>query len=600
MSLNTQSLQPIINFIWTVADDVLINKYLENQYQDVILPMTVLRRLDLALEPSKEQTLKTYEDFKTKMDNLSGLLTSEQHGSGLAFYNTSPYTMKMPLDDPKNINTNFLDYLNGFSDNVQDIISKFKFRNQLERFDETGITFSLIEKFCNPKVELSPDKISPMAMGYMFEDLLRRFNEKTNAAAGRHFTPREIIELMTHLVYLPVKDKIQQGTFLVYDPCAGSGAMLTQSKQFATNPEGEIKSKATFHLYGQENTGEMYAICKSDMLLKGEDPDKIKFGSTLSEYCFDHDLRFNFMLTNPPYGTTWKQDFDNLNVGTDKKPSIVDTRFNLPTQNFKKENEVTCLTSRSNDGQLMFMLHMIAKMKDPKDGGSRIASVHNGSALFTGDAGSGESGIRQYIIENDLLECIIQLPNDIFYNTGIATYVWFLTNKKEKHRKGKVQLVNGSSYFQKMRKSLGSKRNELAANHIQQIQDLYFAFEENEHSKIFDNEDFGFYQITVHQPEKDENGKIILDSKGKMKSDSSLKDIENVPMKESIEAYFKREVLPFAPDAWYDKTKMKVGYEIAFNKYFYQYEGLRSLQDIASDILKLEQETDGLLKEIIA
>lgn len=600
MSLNTQSLQPIINFIWTVADDVLINKYLENQYQDVILPMTVLRRLDLALEPSKEQTLKTYEDFKAKMDNLSGLLTSEQHGSGLAFYNTSPYTMKKLLDDPKNIDANFVDYLNGFSDNVQDIISKFKFRNQLERFEETGITFSLIEKFCSPKVELSPEKISPMAMGYMFEDLLRRFNEKTNAAAGRHFTPREIIELMTHLVYLPVKDKIQQGTFLVYDPCAGSGAMLTQSKQFATNPEGEIQSKATFHLYGQENTGEMYAICKSDMLLKGEDPDKIKFGSTLSEYGFEHDLRFNFMLTNPPYGTTWKQDMDNLNVGTDKKPSIVDTRFNLPVKNFKGEKEVTCLTSRSNDGQLMFMLHMIAKMKDPKDGGSRIASVHNGSALFTGDAGSGESGIRQYIIENDLLECIIQLPNDIFYNTGIATYVWFLTNKKEQHRKGKVQLINGSSYFQKMRKSLGSKRNELTADHIQQIQDLYFAFEESEHSKIFDNEDFGFYQITVHQPEKDEKGKIILDSKGKMKSDSSLKDIENVPMKESIEAYFKREVLPFAPDAWYDKTKMKVGYEIAFNKYFYQYEGLRSLQDIASDILKLEQETDGLLKEIIA
>lgn len=600
MSLNTQSLQPIINFIWTVADDVLINKYLENQYQDVILPMTVLRRLDLALEPSKEQTLKTYEDFKAKMDNLSGLLTSEQHGSGLAFYNTSPYTMKKLLDDPKNIDANFVDYLNGFSDNVQDIISKFKFRNQLERFEETGITFSLIEKFCSPKVELSPDKISPMAMGYMFEDLLRRFNEKTNAAAGRHFTPREIIELMTHLVYLPVKDKIQQGTFLVYDPCAGSGAMLTQSKQFATNPEGEIQSKATFHLYGQENTGEMYAICKSDMLLKGEDPDKIKFGSTLSEYGFEHDLRFNFMLTNPPYGTTWKQDMDNLNVGTDKKPSIVDTRFNLPVKNFKGEKEVTCLTSRSNDGQLMFMLHMIAKMKDTKDGGSRIASVHNGSALFTGDAGSGESGIRQYIIENDLLECIIQLPNDIFYNTGIATYVWFLTNKKEQHRKGKVQLINGSSYFQKMRKSLGSKRNELTADHIQQIQDLYFAFEESEHSKIFDNEDFGFYQITVHQPEKDEKGKIILDSKGKMKSDSSLKDIENVPMKESIEAYFKREVLPFAPDAWYDKTKMKVGYEIAFNKYFYQYEGLRSLQDIASDILKLEQETDGLLKEIIA
>lgn len=602
MSLNTQSLQPIINFIWTVADDVLINKFLENQYQDVILPMTVLRRLDLALEPTKNRVQNTFEEYKSKIDNLYGLLTSDQHGSGLAFYNTSPYTMKMLLNDPKNIDANFLDYLNGFSENVQDIITKFKFRNQLETFQSTGITFSLIEKFCNPKVELSPDKISPMAMGYMFEDLIRRFNEKTNAAAGRHFTPREIIELMTHLVYLPVKDKIQQGTFLVYDPCAGSGAMLTQSKLFATNPEGEIKSTASFHLYGQENTGEMYAVCKSDMLLKGEDPDKIKFGSTLSEYGFDPDLKFNFMLTNPPYGTTWKQDQENLNVGTEKKISIVDQRFNLPIKNFKGEPEVTCLTSRSNDGQLMFMLHMLSKMKDPKDGGSRIASVHNGSALFTGDAGSGESGIRQYIIENDLLECIVQLPNDIFYNTGIATYVWFISNVKEEKRKGKVQLINASSaeFFQKMRKSLGSKRNELTTKNIEAIQEMYFDFEENEYSKIFDNEDFGFYQITVHQPEKDENGKIITDSKGKPKSDSSLKDIENVPMKDSIADYFKKEVLPFAPNAWYDKTKMKVGYEIAFNKYFYQYEGLRPLKDIAADILLLEQETDGLLKEIIA
>lgn len=607
MSLNTQSLQPIINFIWTVADDVLINKFLENQYQDVILPMTVLRRLDLALEPTKDKVLNTYEEFRGKIDNLYGLLTSEQHGTGLAFYNTSPFTMKKLLADPKNINTNFADYLNGFSENVQDIISKFKFRNQLETFENTGITFSLIEKFCNPKVELSPDKISPMAMGYMFEDLIRRFNEKTNAAAGRHFTPREVIELMTHLVYLPVKDKIQRGTFLVYDPCAGSGAMLTQSKLFATNPEGEIKSSATFHLYGQENTGEMYAVCKSDMLLKGEDPDKIKFGSTLSEYGFEPDLKFNFMLTNPPYGTTWKQDQENLNVGTAKKISIVDKRFNLPIKNFKGEPIETSLTSRSNDGQLMFMLHMLSKMKDPKDGGSRIASVHNGSALFTGDAGSGESGIRQYVIENDLLECIVQLPNDIFYNTGIATYVWFISNVKEEKRKGKVQLINASSpaFYQKMRKSLGSKRHELTTAHIETIEELYFDFEENEYSKIFDNEDFGFYQITVLQPEKDKNGKIITDSKGKPKSDSSLKDIENVPMRKDVSwnvltaDYFKKEVLPFAPDAWYDKIKMKVGYEIAFNKYFYQYEALRPLQEIAADILHLEQETAGLLKEII-
>ena len=602
MSLNTQNLQSIINFIWTVADDVLINKFLENQYQDVILPMTVLRRLDLALEPTKDKVLKTHNEFKSKIDNVSGLLTSELHGSGLAFYNTSQFTMKKLLADPKNIDTNFLDYLNGFSENVQDIITKFKFRNQLKTFEDTGITFSLIEKFCNPKVELSPDKISPMAMGYMFEDLIRRFNEKTNAAAGRHFTPREIIELMTHLVYLPVKDKIQKGTFLVYDPCAGSGAMLTQSKLFATNPEGEIKSKATFHLYGQENTGEMYATCKSDMLLKNEDPDKIKFGSTLSEYGFEPDLKFNFMLTNPPYGTSWKQDIDNLNVGTEKKISIVDKRFNLKIKNFKGELEETCLTSRSNDGQLMFMLHMLSKMKDPKDGGSRIASVQNGSALFTGDAGSGESGIRQYILENDLLECIIQLPNDIFYNSGIATYVWIISNVKDESRKGKVQLINASTeeFYKNMRKPLGEKRLELLPEHIIKIQELYFAFEENKYSKIFDTTDFGFYQISVYQPERDEKGKIILDAKGNPKSDSELKDFEKVPMKENIKDYFKKEVLPFAPDAWYDDKKMKVGYEISFTKYFYKHEPLRDLADIEKDIMLLEKETDGLLNEIVA
>ena len=601
MSLDTQSLQPIINFIWTVADDILINKYLENQYQDVILPMTVLRRLDLALEKSKDKVLKTYNQFKDKIDNLSGLLTSKEHGSGLEFYNISPYTMKKLLDDPKNIDSNFLDYLNGFSENVQDIIQKFKFRNQLEVFEDTGITFSLIEKFCSPKVELSPEKISPMAMGYMFEDLLRRFNEKTNAAAGRHFTPREIIELMAHLVYLPVKDKIQKGTYLVYDPCVGSGAMLTQSKKYATDPDGEIKSKATFHLYGQENTGEMYAVCKSDMLLKDEDPDKIQFGSTLSKYGFDPNLKFNFMLTNPPYGTSWKEDQKELNVGTAKKIEINDSRFNLEIKTFKGEKVKTCLTSRSNDGQLMFMLHMLSKMKDPKDGGSRIASVHNGSALFTGNAGSGESGIRQYILENDLLECIIQLPNDMFYNTGIATYIWILSNNKEEKRKGKVQLINASSkeFYKKRRKPLGSKRNELAPNHILKVQNLYFDFEENEYSKIFDNEDFGFYQITTHQPERDKNGEIITDKKGNPKSDKDLKDTENVPMKEDIDEYFAREVLPFAPDAWYDKKKMKVGYEIPFNKYFYKYEELRPLSEISSDILTLQKETVNLLKEIV-
>ena len=587
MSLNTQSLTPIINFIWTVADDVLINKFLENQYQDVILPMTVLRRLDLALEPTKDKVQKTFDDYKSKIDNLSGLLTSKDHGSGLAFYNTSPYTMKKLLDDPKNIDANFLDYLNGFSENVQDIITKFKFRNQLETFQSTGITFSLIEKFCSPKVELSPEKISPMAMGYMFEDLIRRFNEKTNAAAGRHFTPREIIELMTHLVYLPVKDKIQQGTFLVYDPCAGSGAMLTQSKSFATNPEGEIKSKATFHLYGQENTGEMYAVCKSDMLLKGEDPDKIKFGSTLSEYGFDPDLKFNFMLTNPPYGTTWKEDQKNLNVGTEKKISIVDKRFNLPIKNFKGEPETTCLTSRSNDGQLMFMLHMLSKMKSPEDGGSRIASVHNGSALFTGDAGSSESGIRQYILENDLLEAVIALPLDIFYNTGQPTYILIISNNKSNQRKNKVQLIKGDSFFKKMTKAFGNKKNELTVDHINSIVNIYLDFVENDFSRIFSNKEFGYYSLKVKHSVKDFHEFF------------DFKDFEFIPLKENVDQYCKNEIFKYTPNAKPDFKSIKIGYAINFLEYFHRESEYRNLADVIEDIERLEVKSNGLLNALL-
>lgn len=604
MSLNTQNLQPIINFIWTVADDVLINKYLENQYQDVILPMTVLRRLDLALEPTKDKVLKTYNDFKGKLDNLSGLLTSEQHGSGLAFYNTSQYTMKKLLADPKNIDVNFLDYLNGFSENVQDIISKFKFRNQLERFEETGITFSLIEKFCNPKVELSPDKISPMAMGYMFEDLIRRFNEKTNAAAGRHFTPREIIELMTHLVYLPVKDKIQKGTFLVYDPCAGSGAMLTQSKLFATDPEGEIKSTATFHLYGQENTGEMYATCKSDMLLKGEDPDKIKFGSTLSEYGFEPDLKFNFMLTNPPYGTSWKEDINKLNVGTEKQVSIIDKRFNLKVRNFKGELQESCLTSRSNDGQLMFILHMLSKMKDPKDGGSRIASVHNASALFNGEPGSGESLTRQYIIENDLLEAVIALPPDMFYNTNISSFILVLSNVKEDRRKGKIQLINATHYFEKMDKPLGKKRKQLSKKHIDELTMIYLNFKETENSLIFKNEEFGYKQINIFEPLL-ENGKLVKDSKGNVLPNKESKMIENVPIDKEIKKHIDENVKPIINNVVYDDKKYKIGYDIPFPKYFfekneskYPRELLKTIREIKLNLVR--QKADKFFNQYVS
>lgn len=593
MSLNTQSLQPVINFLWTVADDVLVNTYQKGKYKDVILPMVVIRRLDLLLEPTKEQVLKTFNEYKSKLQNLDSLLTNSKHGSGLAFYNSSKFTLKKLLDDPKNLRSNFENYLNGFSENVQDIIKQFKFRNEIETLDEADILFSLIEKFCSPKVELHPDKLPPLAMGYVYEDLVRRFNEENNEEAGEHFTPREIIDLMTHLVFLPVKDKIKQGTYLIYDPCVGSGGMLTIAKNFLLNPDGLIKSNATVHLYGQESTPFIYATCKSDMLIKGEDPDKIAYGSTLSAYGFDKDLKFDFMLTNPPYGKTWAPDKKALGVGP--KGAIIDKRFMLKGS-YKEE----AVTSRVNDGQLMFVLHMLSKMKDTELG-SRIASVHNGSALFTGDAGQGESEIRKYIIENDLLEAIVALPNDMFYNTGIPTYIFLITNRKAKNRKGKVQLINATSekFYYKMRKPLGKKRVEFSAEHIPVIEKMFLNFEENEYSKIFDNEDFGYAQITVNRPLKDEKGKLVTDSKGKPKPDPKLKDTENIPLKEDIQDFFEREVLPFAPDAWWDKKDTKIGYEINFAKYFYKHQPPRALTEIAKDIFAIEQETDGLLKEII-
>lgn len=751
MSLNTQSLQPLINFIYSVADQILINTYEPSKYKDVILPMTVIRRLDAVLEPNKDKVLETYEKYKAKLNDLTALLTSKQNGSGQAFYNTSPYTLKKLLDDPKNLRSNFENYLNGFSYNVQDIITKFKFRNELETLDEAGKLFSTIEKFVSPKIDLRPQSMPPLAMGYVFEDLLRRFNEATNAEAGRHFTPREIIELMTHVLFLPVKEQIQNGTFLIYDPCAGSGAMLTESKKYITDEDGEIKSKATVHVYGQENTPTIYAISKSDMLLKGEDPEKIVYGSTLSQYGFPKELRFDFMLTNPPYGTSWADDKKALSVGD--KGKIIDPRFQI-----KKQYVAEPTTTRVNDGQLMFVLHMLSKMKDTEQG-SRIASVHNGSALFTGDAGQGESEIRKHIIESDMLEAIIALPNDIFYNTGIPTYIFIITNRKPEHRIGKVQLINanGDNFFGKMKKSLGSKRNELAKKNIDEITRLYQECDETIHSKLYDNNEFGYAQIIVHRPlrlmlqfnnlkvlslrfvcnnaelrtelykefgnevyEKNAAAKIeqwllqyfmqdndeedllaeagtqvgenemtlsalpkkkqkivkqLLDTavwqrdhdlmhnsmvlseaigeqrfddfeifeelfekylkhhkiklspkdkkdllnaiswsdpkaaaviKKKNKdgsieyvSDPALKDYENIPLKEDIQTFFEREVIPFAKDAWWNNDETKIGYEINFNKYFYQYTPPRNKTDIAADLFAIEHETENLLKEIV-
>jgi len=587
--MNQAQHNTIVNFIWSIADDVLRDVYTRGKYRDIILPFTVLRRLDAILEPTKEAVLQMHEKLNTmKIDNQAPQLRKV---SGYVFYNTSKYTFKKLLNEPGNIRQNLETYLDGFSSDVQDIISKFKLRNQLETMEEGNITFPLIEKFCTSTINLSPkpvvDKdgnvvmegLTNLGMGYVFEELIRKFNEENNEEAGEHFTPREIIKLMTHLIFDPIKGKIKDGTYLIYDPACGSGGMLTEAEHFAL----EINPKATFHLYGQEVNPETFAICKADMLIKEEDPDKIAFGSTLSNDGFSN-LQFDFMLSNPPYGKTWKIDQPAI---VDKK-EIIDHRFKIGVP-------------RVNDGQLLFLMNMVSKMKKDSELGSRFATIHNGSALFTGDAGQGESEIRKYLFENDLLEAIIALPNDLFYNTGIPTYIFILTNKKDKKRKGKLQLINVTAdhFNSKMRKPLGKKRVQFDANHINTITKLFLDYVPNEYSIILDNTDFGFHQITVHQPEKDEQGIIVLDSKGKPKSDAKLRDIENIPLKDSIDDFFETEVLPFVPNAWYNAKETKVGYEVNFAKYFYQYQAPRKLTEITKDILAIEQETENLLKEII-
>lgn len=587
--MNQAQHNTIVNFIWSIADDVLRDVYTRGKYRDIILPFTVLRRLDVILEPTKEAVLQMHEKLNTmKIDNQVPQLRKV---SGFVFYNTSKYTFKKLLNEPGNIRQNLETYLDGFSSNVQDIISKFKLRNQLETMEEGNITFPLIEKFCTSTINLSPKPIldkdgnvvmeglTNLGMGYVFEELIRKFNEENNEEAGEHFTPREIIKLMTHLIFDPIKDKIKDGTYLIYDPACGSGGMLTEAEHFAL----EINPKATFHLYGQEVNPETFAICKSDMLIKEEDPDKIAFGSTLSNDGFSN-LQFDFMLSNPPYGKTWKIDQPAI---VDKK-EIIDHRFKIGVP-------------RVNDGQLLFLMNMVSKMKKDSELGSRFATIHNGSALFTGDAGQGESEIRKYLFENDLLEAIIALPNDLFYNTGIPTYIFILTNKKDKKRKGKLQLINVTAdhFNSKMRKPLGKKRVQFDANHINTITKLFLNYIPNEYSIILDNTEFGYHQITVHQPEKDEEGNIVLDSKGKPKSDAKLRDIENIPLKDNIGNFFEIEVLPFVPNAWYNAKETKVGYEVNFAKYFYKYQAPRKLTEITKDILAIEQETENLLKEII-
>lgn len=507
-NMNYTTHNAIVNFIWGIADDVLRDVYVRGKYRDVILPMTVLRRLDCLLEPTKDKVLERYKLLEEGNFGQNAIAQQLPRVTGYVFYNTSQFTFKTLLDFPSDIRANFENYLDGFSDNVQEIIAKFKLRNQIETLVESNRLYALIQKFVAKEINLSSEPVknenseiiheglTNLGMGYVFEELIRKFNEENNEEAGEHFTPRDIIQLMVNLIFLPIENQIQSGTYLVYDDACGSGGMLTESEAFIQQLVEKSDKKVTIELYGQEVNPETYAICQSDMLIKGRDPDKIYYGSTISNDKFA-DLQFDFMLANPPYGKSWTVDQEAVFDG--RKKEVKDPRFAVEHPGLKPGEKLNLLP-RSSDGQLLFLVNMLSKMKQSSTLGSRIAIVHNGSALFTGDAGGGESNIRRWIIENDWLECIIGLPLNMFYNTGIATYIWVLSNRKPEQRQGKVQLIDASEWYGKLRKNLGKKNCELTQADIQRITETFLAFEETEQSKKFDNEDFGYHKITVERP----------------------------------------------------------------------------------------------------
>lgn len=779
--MNTQSHNKLVSFIWSIADDCLRDVYVRGKYRDVILPMVVLRRLDVLLEPSKDAVMEELRFQKEEAGFTEWDEIGLQQASGYVFYNTSKWTLKRLLETASNsqqiLQSNFQEYLNGFSNNVKEIVEKFKLSSQIAHMANKDVLMDVLEKFTSPYINLTPFEVndpegrklpvlSNLGMGYVFEELIRKFNEENNEEAGEHFTPREVIDLMTHLVFDPIKDDLPP-VMKIYDPACGSGGMLTEAQNFIIDPEGSIKASSDVYLYGKEINDETYAICKSDMMIKGNDPENIRVGSTLSTDEFAGES-FDFMLSNPPYGKSWATEAKYIKDGKE----IIDPRFEIELADYWGTFESCDATPRSSDGQLLFLMEMVSKMKslDKSPRGSRIASVHNGSSLFTGDAGGGESNIRRYIIENDLLSAIIQLPNNMFYNTGITTYIWLLSNNKTTQQKGKVQLIDASQRFTKLRKNLGNKNCEFQPAHIQEIMDAYFAYETIERkkeddlvAKVFDNSDFGYYKVAIERPKrlkaqfskeriqdlrfdktilepmqwafqefgdnvysdlasleekivrwcedqefelntkkrktllstdtwkknleifetaefflakfgdkmftnynvfqaeiaaiiKEEKLKISgsplnqilaavswydetadkvvkktqkltgaklkdllkrLDCKAEQLADfgyfpngkkeeyilyeteSDLRDFENIPLKDNIHAYFLREVKPHVDEAWIDLDKTKIGYEISFNKYFYQHKPLRALEEVAAEILQLEKENEGLIMDIL-
>lgn len=644
----------ISNFIWGIADDVLRDVFVRGKYRDVILPMTVIRRLDAVLEPTKQDVLA----MKKRLDNAG---VTNQHAalcqaSGESFYNTSPFRLRdlQSRATQQRLRADFEEYLNGFSPNVQEVLEKFKFRNQIPTLVEADALGFLIEKFLDRSINLSPRPVLDAdgnelipgldnhSMGTVFEELIRRFNEENNEEAGEHFTPRDVVELMARLVFEPIADQIESTSYLVYDGACGTGGMLTLAEETLNEIAAGRGKDVSVHLYGQEVNPETFAISTADLILKGEgtEVDNIAYGSTLSGDAFP-TREFDFMLSNPPYGKSWKTDLARMGG----KSGMRDPRFVI---SHGDDPEYSLLT-RSSDGQMMFLANMLSKMKHGTKLGSRIAEVHNGSSLFTGDAGQGESNVRRWIIENDWLEAIVALPLNMFYNTGIATYIWVLSNRKPAHRKGYVQLIDATEWFEPMRRNLGNKNSILTSNDIGNIRDTFLRFEETEKSKIFPNESFGYWKVTVDRPlriegidpsrqykageirEMKANGKRSESAPPVIKRihrrgaepdplrglfsatfggkevvveyepDNELRDTEQIPLMDDggIEGFLRREVLPYAGDAWYVPGSVKIGYEISFNRYFYKPVAMRSLGEIREDILGLERETEGLMAGIV-
>jgi len=562
--------QELSSFIWNVCDDILRGLFKQHEYGDIILPFVVLRRLDCVLEPHKDTIYNLYEEYKNKIDPSPIIKNSINKD----FYNFSRYDLTRLKSDSKNIYANFQNYINGYSSVVAEIIENFQFEKPVEKLHKNNKLYLLIDKFT--EIDLHPDVVDNHTMGNIFEELLHKFSEMSNETSGEHYTPRDGIKLLVALTLNGNKNDLKgEGKIRsIFDCCCGTGGILTLGKNWILeniNPNIEIL------LYGQELNPTTYSICKSDMLISGENPNNIKLGSSLSNDQFE-GMKFEYLMSNVPFGVSWKSEQE-----------FIENESNNPNGRFSVG------TPRSSDGSLLFLQNMISKMESK---GSRIGVIFNGSPLFTGDSGSGESNIRKWIIENDWLECIVQLPDSMFFNTGITTYIWVISNNKSSERRGKIQLIDGSSFYKSMKKSLGNKRKFITDEMVIELTQIYEDFKENEYCKIFNNEFFGYTKVVIEQP-LIKDGKVQLDKDGKPKPDSSLRDNERIPLGIDIDEYFEREVKPHLPASWMDRNKDSIGYEINFTKYFYNYVPLRTPNEISNDLLELEKESEALLNKIV-